>query len=93
MAAPTPTGAKYMTMFVNLNMVSDRPWATASTGRRFFSSRRASEIPKRTLKTTTWRTCPSATDFATFSGKTWRITSAAVCFCPLTSESASSAGG
>ena len=34
-AAPTPIGAKYMTIFVNLNIVSARLSAKASIGRRF----------------------------------------------------------
>ena len=84
MAAPTPIGAKSITMFVNLNMVAARDSARASIGRRFSSERSESAIPKSTLKTTICRTCPSATDLATFSGKAWRMTSLIVCFGAVT---------
>jgi hypothetical protein len=86
-------GAKYMTMLVNLNIVSDRLDANSSIGRRFSSLSRASEIAKSTLNTTIWRTCPSATDLATFSGNTCRITSVRVCFWPCASAWGITAGG
>ena len=60
-----------MTMPVNLNMVSARLSANASSGRRRASPTIASAEPKITLKTTTWRISPSTTDLAMFSGKMW----------------------
>ena len=71
-------GAKYMTRFVNLNMVSDSDSQNASIGRRLGSDSSESAIAKRMLKTTICSTWPSATARATFSGNAWRTTSASV---------------
>ena len=93
MAAPTPTGAKYMTMLVNLNIVSDRLSQKASIGRRRASLMVASAMLNSTLKTTICSTSPSATDRATFSGKTWSSTSEADCLRPVTSAEGRADGG
>ena len=77
-AAPTPTGAKYMTIFVNLNIVSDKLLHRISNGWRLSWRMSAKATAKMMLKTTTCSTCPSAIDFAMFSGKMWRIMSLAV---------------
>src|SRR5437667_143888 len=66
-------------MFVNLNLVSDRLSQKERTGCRLLSFTKASAIPNRMLKTTICRTCPSATDFAIFSGNMWRMMSDALC--------------
>ena len=62
-------------MLVNLNIVSARLSVKFTIKDRFFSLTIARAIPKIILKTTTCKTCPSATDFATFSGKICRIIS------------------
>ncbi|MNL59830.1 hypothetical protein D3C87_1835880 [compost metagenome] len=51
-AAPTPTGAKYMIKFVNLNMVSDKLSVKSTKGFLFFSSTIARPIPNKTENTT-----------------------------------------
>src|SRR2546423_14653540 len=79
MAAPTPIGANIMTMFVNLNIVSDKLSQKERTGWRLLSLTKANAIAKTMLKTTICRTWPSATDFAIFSGKMWRMMSDALC--------------
>ncbi len=66
-----------MTMFVNLNMASVRPSANESIGRRLGSLSNPTAIAKMMLKTTTWRTWPSATAWAMFSGKRCRMISPA----------------
>ncbi len=59
MAAPTPNGAKYIMMFVNLNIVSAILSENASIGFFFCSLKRAKAIPKTTLKKTIGNTFPS----------------------------------
>ena len=79
MAAPTPIGAKYMIILVNLNITSERLSVARSMGWRLSSRTIASAIPKIILKTTICKTCPSAIDLAIFSGKICRIISLNVC--------------
>ena len=52
MAAPTPIGANIMTMFVNLNIVSDKLSQKERTGWRLLSLTKANAIAKTMLKTT-----------------------------------------
>ena len=79
-AAPTPTGANVITIFVNLNIVAERLSANDKIGRFCSSFSSPSAMANRTLNTTICSTCPSATDLAMFSGKTWRMISPAVGF-------------
>ena len=46
MAAPTPIGANFITMFVNLNIVSDKLSQKESIGRRLLSLSMARAMPK-----------------------------------------------
>ena len=75
-----------------MNIVSESDSQKLSMGRRFGSGRSESATANRMLKTTICRTCPSATAFATFSGKAWRTTSANVCFTPATPAGCRSGG-
>src|SRR5688572_32135014 len=59
MAAPTPNGAKYMMILVNLNIVSARLSENSSMGFFFFSLSSANAMPKMTLKKTIGSTLPS----------------------------------
>src|SRR5690606_25066942 len=73
MAAPTPIGAKSITIFVNLNIASERLSVKLTNGFRFFSSTNANPIPNITPNTTIWSTWFSYTALTIFSGKVSRI--------------------
>src|SRR5215471_3731069 len=78
-APKIPIGAAYITMLVNLNIVSDKLSANVSIGCRFASGTSSNPIANNTLNTTTCNTCPSATLLAIFSGKMSVIICVAVC--------------
>src|ERR1700727_72689 len=70
-AAPTPNGAKYITIFVKKNITCVRDLQKLRMGARLGSGTSDNAIPKSTANTATCKICPSAMDFARFSGKTW----------------------